>query len=348
MLNLVKDQYCVFPFSKQNTNFFIKMFYIVLLVFIFLGLTLKLLNRPSKRSLNGRHVVITGGSSGIGKALAVLVAQNGAHVSIIARNVQKLEEAQKEIEQHINEGQIVTTVSVDVSNKDEIQKKLVELDDQIGPIYMLVNCAGQAICGKLEDMIESDIKQLINVNWLGTLYPIQAILPRLKKRKEGIVVVTSSVVALMGMFGYSVYSSCKFALRGLAESIYQEVKPYNVSVTLALPPDTDTPGFETENKTKPNETKIMSESGGLYSPETVAKQLLDDALKGHFFSYIGLESFILTSLCVGMSPFQSFLEVLMQSVIIGPLRLVAAVYIKYFERIVNKCYQENEGQKKED
>lgn len=327
---------------------FIKMFYIVLLVFIFLGLTLKFLNRPSKRSLNRRHVVITGGSSGIGKALAVLVAQNGAHVSIIARNVQKLEEAQKQIEQHINEGQIVTTVSVDVSNKEEVQKKLLELDDQIGPIYMLVNCAGQAICGKLEDMIESDIKHLINVNWLGTLYPIQAILPRFKKRKEGIVVITSSVVALMGMFGYSVYSSCKFALRGLAESIYQEVKPYNVSVTLALPPDTDTPGFETENKTKPNETKIMSESGGLYNPETVAKQLLDDALKGHFFSYIGLESFILTSLCVGMSPFQSLPEVLLQSVIIGPLRLVAAVYVKYFERIIKKCYQENEGEKKED
>ncbi|XP_066261492.1 3-ketodihydrosphingosine reductase [Euwallacea similis] len=314
------------------------MFYVVLLVFVLIGFTLKFLNHRSLKSLEGRHVVITGGSSGIGKALAILVAKKGAHVSIVARNMDKLDEAQKEIKKHINKNQIITMLSVDVSNKDDIQKRLLELDETVAPIYMLVNCAGQAICGKLEHMSESDIKQMINVNWLGTLYPIQAILPKFKERKEGIVVLTASIVALMGMFGYSVYSSCKFALRGLAESISMELKPYNVSVTLALPPDTDTPGFEIENKTKPKETKLLSESGGLHSPESVAQHLLDDALRGYFFSYIGFESFILTTLCIGMSPFHNVIDVLLQSLLMGPLRLVAAFYVKHFEGIVRKCY----------
>ncbi|XP_066148968.1 3-ketodihydrosphingosine reductase [Euwallacea fornicatus] len=313
------------------------MFYIVL-AFVLIGFTLKFLNHRCLKSLQGRHVLITGGSSGIGKALAILVAKKGAHVSIVARNVNKLNGAQKEIEKHINKNQIITTISADVSDKENIQKKLLELDETIAPIYMLVNCAGQAICGKLEHMSESDIKQMINVNWLGTLYPIQAIIPKFKERKEGIIVVTASVVALMGMFGYSVYSSCKFALRGLAESISMELKPYNVSVTLALPPDTDTPGFEIENKTKPKETKLLSKSGGLHSPESVAQHLLDDALKGHFFSYIGFESFILTTLCIGMSPFNNVIDILLQSLLMGPIRLIAAFYVKHFEGIVRKCY----------
>lgn len=317
-----------------------KMFYILILVFLFLGIASKYLNKPSKKSLKGRHVVITGGSSGIGKAVAILAAQEGAHVSIIARNVDKLNAAQKEIEEVTKQEHLITKVSCDVSNKEAVENNLLELETTVGPIYMLVNCAGLAICGRLEDISEADVKHMVNVNLFGTIYSIQSILPKFKQRREGIIVMTASAVALMGMYGYSVYSSCKFALRGLAESLYMETKPYNISVTLALPPDTDTPGFENENKSKPKETKLMSESGGLYSPETVAKQLMHDALSSNFFSYVGSESFILTTLCVGMSPFHSVFDLLVQSVLLGPLRLVAAFYVKYFENIVNKCFQE--------
>ncbi|ENN77559.1 hypothetical protein YQE_05855, partial [Dendroctonus ponderosae] len=310
------------------------------LIFVLIGLILKFLNKRSKKSLLGRHVVITGGSSGIGKALAILAAKKGAHVTIVARNVDKLRVAMQEIEDHANEAQKINSASIDVSDKEAIEKNFAELESTVGPIYMLVNCAGLAICGRLEDMKQNDVKHLINVNLLGTIYPIQAVLPKFKERKEGIIVLTASAVALMGMFGYSIYSSCKFALRGLAESLYMEVKPYNISVTLALPPDTDTPGFENENKTKPKETKIMSESGGLYSAETVATQLMNDALKQHFFSSVGFESFVLTTLCIGMSPFHSLVDVIVQSMVIGPFRLFAAFFVKYFESIAIKCYNE--------
>ncbi|XP_050302858.1 3-ketodihydrosphingosine reductase [Anthonomus grandis grandis] len=318
------------------------MLYFVLFVLIctIFVTAIKYLNKASIKSLKGRHVVITGGSSGIGQAVAILAAQQGAHVSILSRNQDKLDTAAKKIEEHSKIEQKISKESVDVSNKKQVERAILKLEETVGPIYMLVNCAGQAICGRVETFSEAEIQQLISVNLIGTIYPIQAVLSKFKTRREGIIVLTGSAVSLMGMYGYSIYSACKFALRGLAESIYMEAKPYNIQVTLAVPPDTDTPGFEEENKSKPKETRLMSESGGLYSPETVAKHLLEDALSGNFFSYVGFESFILTTLCVGMSPFKSLSDVLCQFIFLGPLRLIAAFYVKHFEGITTKCFSE--------
>ncbi|XP_060537081.1 3-ketodihydrosphingosine reductase [Cylas formicarius] len=319
------------------------MYYSIILCLIVSFIFVLLLKKNPKRSIKGKHVVITGGSSGIGKAMAILAAQQGAHVSLLARNLEKLEEARTEVKKHIiSEEQIISRVSVDVSHREAVENNILELETTVGPIYMLVNCAGFAVCGKLEDISDSNIKRLIDVNYLGTLYPTKAVLPRFKERHEGIIVLTSSQVGLMGMFGYSVYSSCKFALRGLAESLNMEVKPFNISITLALPPDTDTPGFDNENQTKPVETKLISEVAGLYQPETVAKKIMENALEGQFFSYLGFESFLLTTLCVGMSPYKSILGVLLQAVILGPFRLIAAFYLKYFDCIILKVSKNNQ------
>ncbi|XP_018571863.1 3-ketodihydrosphingosine reductase [Anoplophora glabripennis] len=322
---------------------------IVMLVPLFIiAILVKFLKPQKKLSIEGKHVVVTGGSSGIGKSVAILAAQKGAHVTILARNIDKLSEAQQEIKKHCaNEELIISKVSVDVANYEDVENNLCEVEEIVGPIYMLINCAGMAICRQVEDFTEQDIKTLIEVNFLGTLYPIKAIVPKFKQRREGIIVLTGSQVSLMGMYGYSVYASSKFALRGLAESLFMEVKPYNVSVTLALPPDTDTPGFENENKTKPEETHLLSNTGGLYNADDVARKLIDDALASRFFSYIGFESFILTTLCVGMSPFSSFLELLLQCVALGPLRLIGAFYIIYFDKIVKKCFHNKQIKKEQ-
>lgn len=304
-----------------------------------------LYKRPT---LNGKHVVITGGSSGIGRCVGILAAKLGANVTILARNPQRLLEAQEEIKKYIinKDVQIITKVSVDVTDYEKIKSTINDLESIVGPIYMLINCAGMAICGTIEEMTIDNIKQLIDINYLGTLYPIKAIVPLMKDRKDGKIVLCGSQLSLLGMYGYTIYSSCKFALRGLAESLYMEVKPYNISITLALPPDTDTPGFENENKTKPIETKLMSADGGLYKPEDVAKKLLDDALDNEFFSCVGFESHLVTYLCVGMSPFKSFFNVLFEASILGPIRFIVSFYIKRFEKIVKKCYLEKLETKK--
>lgn len=81
-----------------------------------------------------------------------------------------------------------------------------------------------------------------------------------------------------GIFGYTAYSSTKFALRGLAESLAMELQPHGVSVTLCFPPDTDTPGFAIEEQSKPMETKAISQVAKLVQPEVVAEKAFEDAL----------------------------------------------------------------------
>lgn len=294
-----------------------------------------------KKSIDGKHVVVIGGSSGIGKSVAILAAKKGANVTIIARNEEKLNEAQKEIESNCKcrKEQIISKISVDICNYEYLEKKFSEIEIIVGPIFMMINCAGMAICGEVEKFTLEEIKQLVDINFLGSLYTVKAIVPKFKERKEGIIVLTGSQVTLMGMYGYSVYSSCKFALRGLAESLYMEVKPHNISVTLALPPDTDTPGFANENKSKPAETKLISDTAGLATPEDVAKKLLNDALTGKFFSYVGFESYMVTTLCTGMSPFSRFIDVLLEATVLGLLRIISAFYILSFNNIVKKCHE---------
>ncbi|KAL3290135.1 hypothetical protein HHI36_023500 [Cryptolaemus montrouzieri] len=314
---------------------------------LIIGLLWRIFGKSTKKDIAKKHVVIIGGSSGIGKSLAILAARKNAHVTIIARNIDKLSEAITDIKKNaLNlKEQTISYVSVDVSNFEDTENNLCEIEETVGPIYMLVNCAGFAVCGELEKFSVNDIKSLINVNLLGSIYPIKAIIPKFKQRREGIILLTGSQVSLFGLYGYSVYSSCKFAIRGLAESIYMELKPYNITVTLALPPDTDTPGYEKENQTKPEETVRLSEMGDLFQPEDVAQKMLEDALAGKFFSHIGLSSFLMTTLCKGMAPFTSSFQVIFESILIGLLRLIGAFYISRFHKIVQFCHNKKENGK---
>ncbi|XP_076629392.1 3-ketodihydrosphingosine reductase isoform X2 [Colletes latitarsis] len=292
---------------------------------------------------------VTGGSSGIGKCVAITAAKYGAHVTIIARDVQKLEAARNEIV-HVcknKDTQKIEYLSLDVGEDYEtVEKALSDLERTMGPIYMLVNCAGTAICGKIEDTRVADLKKMIHINFLGSYYCTKAVVQRMKASQEGIIVLTSSQAALLGIFGYSAYCSTKFALRGLAESIAMELAPYNISVTLSLPPDTDTPGFAIEELSKPLETKLISETSSLVNPEVVANKLFKDALAGKFFSTVGAEGFILTVLCCGMSPFNSTIELVVQSTLLGLFRIISAFYIVRFRKIIKNCMKTRDKNKK--
>ncbi|XP_006608893.1 3-ketodihydrosphingosine reductase [Apis dorsata] len=305
--------------------------------------------RRRLKNVNKKHVVVTGGSSGIGKCIAILAAKYGAHVTIIARDIQKLEIARNEIIHACKNKDIqkVEYLSLDVGEDyDAIDKALNDIERTMGPIYMLVNCAGTAICGKIEDTSPADLQKMININFLGSYYCTKAVVQRMKAAQEGIIVFTSSQAALLGIFGYSAYCSTKFALRGLAESISMELAPYNISVTLSLPPDTNTPGFAIEELSKPLETKLISNTSSLVSPELVADKLFKDALAGKFFSTVGMEGFILTVLCCGMSPFNSIRELFIQSMLMGIFRLISACYLVHFQKIILNCMKTRDRNKK--
>lgn len=93
-------------------------------------------------------------------------------------------------------------------------------------------------------------QDMIRVNYLGAVYCTKSVVEPMKQRKFGRIVFVSSQAGQIGIFGYTAYSPTKFALRGLAEALQMELKPYNVYITMAYPPDTNTPGLETENLLK--------------------------------------------------------------------------------------------------
>lgn len=145
---------------------------------------------------------MTGGSSGIGKCVAIIAAKHGANVTIIARDTEKLQTAKNEI-LHACENkdiQRVEYLSLDIGRSYEcVEKALADLEKTMGPIYMLVNCAGTAIASKIEDTTEDDLNKMIHVNLLGTYYCIKAVVQRMKASREGTIVLTSSQAAFLGI-----------------------------------------------------------------------------------------------------------------------------------------------------
>lgn len=146
---------------------------------------------------------VTGGSSGIGKCVAIIAAKHGANVTIIARDVQKLEAAKNEILHACEDkdAQKVEYVSLDLgASYENVEKAMTDLERTMGPIYMLVNCAGTAVAAKIEDTSANDLNKMMHVNFLGTYYCIKAVAQRMKASKEGIIVLTSSQAALLGIY----------------------------------------------------------------------------------------------------------------------------------------------------
>lgn len=256
------------------------------------------------------------------------------------------EKAVATIKEGAGRDQKIEFCSLDLAKgHEEINKAFAAIEEKSGDIYMLVNCAGMAICGTIEDTKPEDAKFLMDLNYFGTFYPTQYVLPKMKARRDGIIVLTSSQGGLLGIYGLGAYSATKFALRGLAETLAMETKHLGITITLGLPADTDTPGFENEEKSKPEETKEICGSGGLFKPEQVAERLLKDALKGNFFSILGFESWILSLLCCGMSPWKNPLLGLLQFYTMGPLRLISFFIQWNFSRIVKKSQKSKDKSK---
>jgi len=310
--------------------------FVAALVLLFL-----LASMSGKRlSLKDRHIVVTGGSSGIGKAIAVLAAKEGANVTLLARNKEKLLAASQEVKA-ANEAVQVRVAAVDVASagEDGIVDAVRASSADLGPVYVLVNSAGTSSAASFQDTKAEEFRRLMDINYFGTVNATRALLPSmLNASRGGSVVLVSSQAGMLGLYGYSAYSASKFALRGLAEALAMELRPHDVSVTMAFPPDTDTPGFAAEQEDKPEETRLISETAGLFTPEAVAAGILADAKRGRFFSSPGLDGWMLTNLCSGMAD-GSWPGVAVQFWLMGLLRLVGFTYRSHFHGIVQKCHQ---------
>ena len=241
-----------------------------------------------------QHAIITGGSSGIGKATAKLLAQQGANISLIARDRPKLEIAQQEIiAVTANSNQKILIFAADVAKQPEIETTIHKAIAQLGAPEILITSAGIAHPGYFAQLPLAVFEDTMAVNYFGSLYSIRAALPAMEEEQRGNIVLISSGAALIGIYGYTAYCPSKFALRGLAESLRGELKPRGIRVKIIYPPDTDTPQLAAENKIKPTETKMITATAKTWTAEAVAQQIIRGVDRGQFVVTPGTELTIL-------------------------------------------------------
>jgi 3-dehydrosphinganine reductase len=217
------------------------------------------------------HVIVTGGSSGIGRAFTRQVVAAGARVSVLALDDADLAETDHEL---ATRGATYAVEPVDVTDRPAVDKAIAAGEAALGPCDVLLTCAGIAHPGYFERLDDDIFRRTMEVDYFGTLHALRAVVPGMMQRRTGSAVGISSAAGLVGIFGYTPYAPAKFAVRGLLEALRCEAAPYGVHVGCVCPPDTDTPQLAYENRFKPPETRAISGQIRTRSADEVAAAIV--------------------------------------------------------------------------
>lgn len=223
--------------------------------------------------------MVTGGSSGIGRAFVRQVLARGARVSVLALPDDDLADVEDELRAR---GAVSETAGVDVTDAGAVDAAVRRTVAALGPCDVLLTCAGIARPGYFQELDLEVFRRTMEVDFFGTLHPIRSVVPSMIERRSGSVVGISSTAGLVGVFGYTAYGPAKFAVRGLLEVLRVELRPYGIHVGCVCPPDTDTPQLAYENRFKPPETFAISGAIHPFTADRVAASIVDGMSRGRF------------------------------------------------------------------
>jgi len=183
-------------------------------------------------NVEGKVVVITGASSGLGEATARHLSAERATVVLGARRLDRLQSLASEL---ISRGGKALAMAADVTRRDQVQRLVDAAVQAYGRIDVMINNAGLMPQSPLERLRIDEWDRMIDVNIKGVLYGIAAALPYMKQQKSGHIINVSSVAGHKVHAGGAVYAATKHAVRALSEGLRQEVKPYNIRTTVISP-----------------------------------------------------------------------------------------------------------------
>jgi 3-oxoacyl-[acyl-carrier protein] reductase len=215
--------------------------------------------------LRGKSVVITGAGKGIGKALALALAKEGANLGLISRTSGDLE-ALKSALSEVYDVKVSYAVA-DISVQEEAERAVDSLQNDLGAFDALINNAGIAKFGTLVEMDPGDWKRHFEINLFGTYHVTRAVLPAMIARSSGNIINISSTAGERGFATGSAYCSSKFALMGMTEALAQEVRKHNIRVT-ALAPSTVNTGLAADAGLN------IGDEDRMMQPEDVAELVL--------------------------------------------------------------------------
>ncbi|MEH1054261.1 SDR family oxidoreductase [Micromonospora sp. CPCC 206171] len=226
---------------------------------------------PLTRSLSDAVVVVTGASSGIGTATAYALARRGADIVLAARS----EPALEDVARHCRElGGRALAVPTDVTDPVAVEELAARAAAEYGRIDGWVNNAAVSAVGLFDEIPVSEFRRVLEVNLLGAAYGIRAALPWLSLSGGGVVVNNASVLAEVAMPYQSAYNATKHGIRGLADTVRQELRVTgrgNISICTVLPATIDTPFFRHAGNHTGRE---LVPPPPVYPPETVAETIV--------------------------------------------------------------------------
>jgi len=221
-----------------------------------------------------RVVLITGASSGIGKQLAVDLAARRAVVVGCGRSIARLKESLKEVRRHSPSSAMI---GCDVSDLEQVRGMVAKVLADYGKIDVLINNAGVGMRKPFVDSELGAVEEMIRINFLGAAYCAHAVLPSMIARKTGHIVNISSGAGKIGTLNMSAYCASKFALNGWSESLYHELRPLGVKVSVVCPGP-----VRTEFNREFRDTEPKSPPRLLVTPEAVSREIIKVIEKNKF------------------------------------------------------------------
>jgi NAD(P)-dependent dehydrogenase (short-subunit alcohol dehydrogenase family) len=244
----------------------------------------------------GKRALIVGGSRGIGRALAGLLAGRGARVCVAARGAGDLDRVVAELTP-VAAGPHFREV-LDVTDAAAVARARAGVLAGLGGLDVLVCVCGFARAGGVFDTPAEDYRRMLDVNYLGHVNVVRSFGPELVARRGSTICIISSLAAIMPIYGYAAYAASKAAVAAFAEALRQELKLAGVRVVIHYPPTTDTPGLAEENQTKPSAVWAIETLGGwnkVHTAESVAASIAAAIERGRPQGLTGFGSRLLTT-----------------------------------------------------
>lgn len=242
-------------------------------------------------SWNKKVAVITGGASGIGRAVAKHLIEKGCHLALVDVNQQALEETQKEFSRFARH---VSIHRVDVTDKAQMQALPEEVIKEHGQVDILFNNAGITIDKSFDAHTIEDWELIVGINLWGVIYGSKFFMPYLKQRPEAFIINTSSLAGFVGIPTQSSYCATKAAVRALSESLYAEYKCHNIHVVSVHPGAIRTNIFQKaiEMSEDPDAAKQMFDlvSKTAMEPDKAAAKIVKAAMKKKQRVIVGIDS----------------------------------------------------------
>lgn len=205
-------------------------------------------------SLKGKNALITGAGKGIGRAIAIALAQEGVNIGLVARTETELQKVAEELKEY---GVQAVVATADVTAIEAVNTAVEQVRSALGVIDILINNAGIAAFGSFMELEPAKWEEIVKVNVFGPYYVTRAVLPEMIKRKTGDIINISSTAGKNGAAVTSAYSASKFGLIGLSESLMQEVRKHNIRVSTLVPSTVSTDMAKDLKLTDGNPERVM-------------------------------------------------------------------------------------------